>query len=222
MNCIGQQFLSYLVCCLRSAPGFRHAAPAGSLLRSQCCNFLDERGRQDSPVPRLEWKGHLSKGWTWFPTQKETHCKRAMTFLTLFDNTMTRQHMVPGGQGTQPPLDGGVGSTVQECWELVLQGFETLMLIPSFPKGLYGLQGISSGMEACEDSHGQTWQDRGMGRVVCQNGQVCLREDIQHGRDVPTGHRGGKTSSDQRFLERCKKIQPTKRPKRRLYVYIIS
>lgn len=38
--------------------------------------------------------------------------------------------MVPGGQGTQPPLDGRAASTVQECWELVLQGFETLILIP--------------------------------------------------------------------------------------------
>lgn len=38
--------------------------------------------------------------------------------------------MVSGGQDTQPPLDGGEGSTVQERWELVLSGFETLMLIP--------------------------------------------------------------------------------------------
>lgn len=63
--------------------------------------------------------------------QKDTHCKHVTTSSTL-DNTIKRQHMVPGGQDTQPPLDGGEGSTVQECWELVLSGFETLMLIPRF------------------------------------------------------------------------------------------
>lgn len=56
-------------------------------------------------------------------------------------------------------------------------------------------------MGAREGSHGHTWQDGGTGRVVCQNGQVCLREDIQHRRDVPTGHHRGKTRSDQRFQE---------------------
>lgn len=27
---------------------------------------------------------------------------------------------------------------------------------------------------------------------MCQNGQACLGEDIQHGRDAPTGRRGGR------------------------------
>lgn len=38
--------------------------------------------------------------------------------------------MVSGGEDTQPSWDGGEGSTVQEHWEHVLSGFETLMLIP--------------------------------------------------------------------------------------------
>lgn len=107
--------------------------------------------------------------------------------------------MIPGRQETQPPLDGGEGSTVQERWELVLliPSFETRAHPKNFPKGLCHLQDIFSG--ACEGGHRHTWPDGGTGRVVCQNSQVCLGEDIQHGRDVPTGHHRAKTRSDQRF-----------------------
>lgn len=66
-------------------------------------------------------------------------------------------------------------------------------------------------MGARECSRGHTWKDRGAGRVVCQNGQVCLREDIQHRRDAPTGHHGGKTRSDQRSGEQGKKNTTNKK-----------
>lgn len=100
--------------------------------------------------------------------------------------------MVSGGQDTQPPLDGGEGTTVQERWELVVAVCETLVC--SSQKGLYQLQCISSGTGAHEGSHGHSWQDGGTGRVVCQNAQGCLGEEMEP-------HRGRKTRSDQRFRE---------------------
>lgn len=97
-----------------------------SVLQPPCAG----RGRQGSSDPGLEQKGHFPKGWMLFLTQKDTHSKHVTTCLTLLDTTIKRQHMVSGGQDTQPPLDGGEGTTVQERWELVLPVFETLVLIP--------------------------------------------------------------------------------------------
>lgn len=142
-----------------------------SVLQPPCAG----RGRQGSSDPGLQQKGHFSKGWMSFLTQKDTHHKHVTTCLTLLDNTIKRQHMVSGGQDIQPPLDGEEEITVQERWELVLPVSQTLVLIP---KGLYRLQCISSGMGAHEGSHGHSWQDGGTGRVVCQNGQGCPGEEM--------------------------------------------
>lgn len=127
-----QWFPGYLVCCHSPAPGFWHAAPAaGSLLVSQCCS-LRVLGGEDKAAPTQGWskRDTFPKGWMLFLTQKDTHSKHVTTCLTLLDTTIKRQHMVSGGQDTQPPLDGGEGTTVQERWELVLPVFETLVLIP--------------------------------------------------------------------------------------------
>lgn len=158
------------------------------------------KGRTRQHCPRAGARGTLWKGWRPFPTQKDTHCKHIMTSLTLLDNTTARQHTIPVGQDTRQPSGGGEGSAVQECWELALLGFETLMLIPkSLSAGLYDIQGISSDRGAREGCHRHACRDGSTGRVVCQEGQACLEEDIQLGRDVPTGHRGGKTGQTSIF-----------------------
>lgn len=99
---------------------------------------------------------------------------------------------------------------MQERWELVLPVFETLVLIP---KGLYQLQCISSGTGAHGGSHGHSWQDGGMGRVVCQNGQGCLREEM--GPQATVVGRPGQTSVFGRENNKTNNLK-------RLYVYIIS
>ena len=91
---------------------------------------------------------------------------------------------------------------MQEHWELVFSGFDTLVLIPRVSRKAWISCRASlparEPMKAVTDTPGRTG---GTGRVVCQNGQACLGEDIQHRRHTPTGHRRGKTRSDQRFRE---------------------
>lgn len=111
-----------------------------SWLRACCCCWKPAwesalrppcwEGKTRQPCPGAGAKGALSKGWTLLLTQQDTLCKHVTTPSTLLDNTIKRQHMVSGGQETQPPSDGGEGTTVQERWEHVLPGFETLTFIP--------------------------------------------------------------------------------------------
>lgn len=166
------------------------------------------KGRTRQHCPRAGAKGTLWKGWRPFPTQKDTHCKHVTTSLTLLDNSTARQHTIPVGQDTQQPSDGGEGSAVQECRELALLGFETLMLIPrSLSAGLYDFQGISSDTGAREGCHRHACHDGSTGRVVSERSGVSRGRHTAQERCAYRPLRG-EDRSDQHFREEnLKKIK---------------
>lgn len=165
-SCRRRWFLRDLFCCHSPAPGTQ---------RGSFCTLPEEH---KAALTQGCSKRDFPKGWMLFLTQKDTHRKHVTACLTL-DNTIKRQHMVSGGQDTQPPLNGGEGTTVQERWELMLAVCETLVC--SSQKGPCRLQCISSGRGAHEGSHGHSWQDGGHGE-----GSVSKCSGEPRGRDGAT------------------------------------